>query len=91
MSCEQAGARCGGQPGCGAFLRGTLGITAWTCVCVCARPEALCTTRACVSIGFWEASPTGTVRLSPRVLVHAGGWGAGPRGGVSVGAVWGGS
>lgn len=33
----------------------------------------------CLSIGFCEASPTPAVRLSPRVLVRAGGWGAGPR------------
>lgn len=61
MSFGQAGARCGGQPGCWGFLRGTLGITAWTCVCVCARPEALCTTRVCVyRLGF--------VKLYPRPL-----------------------
>lgn len=71
MSCGQAGAWCGWQPGCGGFQRGTLGITAWTCVCVCERPGGFVyNSCVCVSIGFCEASPTAAVRLSPRVLVR---------------------
>lgn len=58
--------RAGGAPvrrpaGCWRFLRGTLGVTAWTCVCVCALPKSLCTTRACICrLGF--------VKLHPRRL-----------------------
>lgn len=60
VSCRQAGARVR-RAAQRQRLRGTLGITAWTCVCVCARPEALCTTRACVCrLGF--------VKLHPRPL-----------------------
>lgn len=79
MSCGQGGARCGGQPGCWGFLRGTLGTTAWTCVCVGARPEALCTTRACVyRLGFVKLYPRPLcVCLLERRCARVGG-GAGP-------------
>lgn len=79
MSCGQAGTRVRRAAGRWRFLRGTLGITAWTCVYVCARPEALCTTRTCICrLGFVKLHPR-PLYMFLRVLVCMGGWGAGPQ------------
>lgn len=83
--CElRAGGRGGGgRPGLWGFSRGTLGITAWTCVCASARPR-LCVLRVRVSIDWvCEASPSLAVYRAP-------GWvsACAMGGGAGLGQVW---